>query len=247
MYVEIDGVGSCPGVLEICYDPVEKQVESVLPPERIEGLSILQVEVPQLLKPEQQLMLLEVERSFNSYQRRREQGSARMLGRLLERFGALPPEVVQQVQAASLFKLQARDVANRHCHHRVDDVPGGQAMSSSHASEPEERAGLQSDVTTYTGDMIPRHQVVWALFMRLSDATPDLSGFVLRQLEEYGFHRDSSGRRSSPRQLSPMTVNISKGRCGVCARSSGRMPTHSPSPLGSKSLTRLLTAGMRGV
>jgi hypothetical protein len=43
MYMEIDGAGLYPGVLEFCYDPVEKEVKSVLPPERFEGVSILHV------------------------------------------------------------------------------------------------------------------------------------------------------------------------------------------------------------
>jgi hypothetical protein len=106
MYVEIDGRGLYPGVLEFRYDPVKKDVTSVLPLERFAGVSILQVELPQLLEPEQHLVLKAIEWSFSSYQRRREQGSARMLGRLVERFGTLPPGVMQRVQAASLFHLQ---------------------------------------------------------------------------------------------------------------------------------------------
>jgi hypothetical protein len=67
-------------------------------------------------------------------------------------------------------------------------------MNSSRGSEPEDPSGGQSPVTNYTGDMIPRHQIVWALLVRLGGATLDLSGFVLRELDAAGFDHDSSGQ-----------------------------------------------------
>lgn len=111
LYVEMDEEPSYPGVLELRYDPEGERVRISLAPGHPVGLSTLEIELPDPVSPEQSQLLAAMEQSFKSYQRRQQEQSARLLQRLGERFGRLPPTVVQEVKAANLFDLQ--DMAMR--------------------------------------------------------------------------------------------------------------------------------------